>query len=105
MLRGVLPLAQERGIRLITNAGGINPVGVAAEVLRVVRELGIFGLKVAVVSGDSVLHRLDGLAALPTLEDGTTPAEWREQPEAVCEEYIGYDSLHDPLATATRAIA
>jgi hypothetical protein len=49
---------RERGIKVIANAGGVNPVSCAREVLRVAP-----GLKVAVVLGDDVISRIDEFAA------------------------------------------
>lgn len=63
MMRNLLPIAKERGIRLITNAGGINPRGAARAVAEVARELGL-SLKVACVTGDDIYDRLDELAAI-----------------------------------------
>lgn len=57
-MRELLPLAREQGFKILTNAGGMNPIGAQQEVIRVARELGIQGLKVAVVTGDDVLDRL-----------------------------------------------
>ncbi|CAM3020274.1 acyclic terpene utilization AtuA family protein [Paenibacillus sediminis] len=73
-IRELLPVIKEKGIKLLTNAGGMNPLGAQQEVLRIVRELGIEGLKVAVVTGDDVLDRLeewrqDGIW-LAHMEDG-----------------------------------
>src|ERR1700712_2674167 len=51
----VLPGCAARGIRIISNMGAANPVGAAAEVARIARELGITGLKIAAVTGDDVL--------------------------------------------------
>lgn len=62
MMRNLLPIAKEKGIRLITNAGGINPRGAARAVAEVARELGL-SLKVACVTGDDIYDRLDELAA------------------------------------------
>ncbi len=45
---------RERGVKVIANAGGVNPVACAREVLRVAP-----GLKVAVVVGDDVFGRID----------------------------------------------
>ncbi|MBV9746126.1 MAG: acyclic terpene utilization AtuA family protein, partial [Acidobacteriia bacterium] len=47
---------RERDVKVIANAGGVNPVACAHEVLRVAP-----GLKVAVVLGDDVFGRLDEL--------------------------------------------
>ena len=51
----------EKGIKLITNAGGLNPEGARREVMRVAKELGITGIKVGVATGDDLFHRLDEL--------------------------------------------
>lgn len=60
MMRNLLPICAEKGIKLITNAGGINPPGAAAAVAQVVRELGL-NLKIATVTGDDIHGRLDEL--------------------------------------------
>ncbi|MBV8300874.1 MAG: DUF1446 domain-containing protein [Candidatus Dormibacteraeota bacterium] len=62
-MRRLLPAARERGIRLITNAGGMNPHGAAAAVRAVARELGMPDLAVAAVSGDDLNSDIDDLRA------------------------------------------
>lgn len=62
MMRNLLPICHERRIRLITNAGGMNPLGAARAVAQVARDLGI-PLRIAAVTGDNIVHRLDELAA------------------------------------------
>ncbi|WP_431026966.1 acyclic terpene utilization AtuA family protein [Lysinibacillus sp. LZ02] len=57
-MKSLLPYVKEKGIKLLTNAGGINPLAAKDEVVRVARELGITDLKVAVVTGDDVLPNL-----------------------------------------------
>ena len=54
----LLPYVRDQGIKLITNAGGMNPHGAQEEVTRIAQSLGISGLKVGVVTGDQVLHLL-----------------------------------------------
>lgn len=49
---------RERGVRVLANAGGVNPVACAEEVRRLAPEL-----KVAVVLGDDIFDRIDGLLA------------------------------------------
>ena len=51
---------QERGIKIVTNAGGLNPVSMAAKVEEIVEELGL-NLKVAYIDGDDLIPRLDEL--------------------------------------------
>jgi hypothetical protein len=60
-LRALLPVAREHGIRIITNAGGINPAAAAAAARQVAAELGMPGLRVATVSGDDLSARIDEL--------------------------------------------
>lgn len=62
-MRALLPIAREHGIRLITNAGGMNPAAAARAVKGVADELGITGLRVATVSGDDITTRIDELLA------------------------------------------
>lgn len=70
----LLPYVKEKGIRIVTNAGGTNPVGAQQEVLRIIREQGLTGIKVAVVTGDDVLERLPEFQqkgiSLAHMEDG-----------------------------------
>ena len=51
---------QERGIKIVTNAGGLNPVSMAEKVEEIVEELGL-NLKVAYIDGDDLIPRLDEL--------------------------------------------
>jgi len=57
-MKAVLPICAEKGIKVITNAGAANPGEATARVLRVIRELGLSGIKVAAVLGDDVRHTL-----------------------------------------------
>lgn len=55
----LLPYVKEKGIKLITNAGGINPEGARDEVFRVAKKLGISGIKVGIATGDNIYPYLD----------------------------------------------
>jgi Acyclic terpene utilisation family protein AtuA len=54
-LRAVLPACRRQGTRIITNMGAANPLAAGQETLRLARELGLKGLRVAVITGDDVL--------------------------------------------------
>ncbi len=54
--------AQPR-LRIVTNAGGLNPAGCAREVARLLAAAGMGAEKVAWVSGDDLMPRLDELRA------------------------------------------
>ncbi|WP_405948677.1 DUF1446 domain-containing protein [Streptomyces prunicolor] len=62
-LEECLGLAQERGVRIVTNAGGLNPAGLADAVRKLADRLGI-AVRVAHVEGDDLAARYpDALAA------------------------------------------
>jgi hypothetical protein len=63
MLDRVLPEAHDRGIKIIANAGGVNPRACMRAVVELARRKGCKGLKVGVIEGDDVLHRIDELLA------------------------------------------
>jgi Acyclic terpene utilisation family protein AtuA len=82
-MRALLPPARDRGIRIITNAGGMNPVAAAAAVRQVAADLGIAGLRVATVTGDDISSRLDELRAggveLSNMDTGADLATIRDR--------------------------
>lgn len=53
-LKPNLQALKQRGVRLVSNAGGLNPAGCRDAILALAREHGL-DLKVAIVSGDDVL--------------------------------------------------
>lgn len=59
----VLPEIKNDGIKVISNAGGVNPMACKDEILKVAEEKGYSGLKVAVVDGDDILSDIDELIA------------------------------------------
>ena len=56
-----LPRVAERGVKICSNAGGVNPVACADAVRAAVKAAGL-DLKVSVVTGDDLTGRLDRLA-------------------------------------------
>src|SRR5512138_1329639 len=61
-MESVLTAVTERGVRVIANAGGVNPRGCAEAVLEVARKAGK-SLRIGVVTGDDLLPRIDELLA------------------------------------------
>ena len=53
-LRALLPLCHAHGTRLITNMGVANPDAAAQLAVRIAHELGLYGLRIAAVTGDDV---------------------------------------------------
>ncbi|GAA2626231.1 acyclic terpene utilization AtuA family protein [Actinomadura fulvescens] len=55
-MEGALGLAAERGTKIVTNAGGLNPRGLAAKLRELAERLGV-DVKIAHVEGDDLLPR------------------------------------------------
>jgi hypothetical protein len=99
----ILPKAFAGGIPLITNGGGLNPVGAAEMVGETAAKLGLRGLKIAAVTGDDVLARLADLQAegerLSHLETGAPLAAEAKQTLVTANVYLGAA----PIVEALRA--
>lgn len=63
VVASTLKEVKNEGVKIISNAGGVNPRACKDAILEVAREQGISGLKIAVVDGDDILPRLDDLIA------------------------------------------
>ncbi len=61
-LEAVLGTCLDRGIRIVNNAGGLNPAGLAAELAALAERLGLHP-RIAYLTGDDLLPRLPALAA------------------------------------------
>jgi hypothetical protein len=83
LVRRVLPTLRERGVRVVANAGGVNPEACRRALLEVGREAGASGLRVGTVTGDDIFPRLDELVdsgvALTNLDDGRPFEEVRDR--------------------------
>ena len=103
-MRAVLPICLKQGTRIITNMGAANPLQAGHEVLRVARELGLPGVKVAVVQGDDVLPRLlqDGLP-LPLIDSDAPLASLRDRLISA-NAYLGADALLPALESGAQVI-
>lgn len=101
-MKALLPYVKEKGIKLLTNAGGMNPHAAKEEVVRVAKEMGFDQLKIAVVTGDNILDRLENLkekgVSLNDLETGRCLAEVEEK-LMFANAYLGAK----PLVEALRA--
>jgi len=90
-LEEVLGTALERGIRIVTNAGGLNPAGLAGKIAELADRLGL-APKVAWLDGDDLAGRLDDLLAaghdLVHLDTGRSLREAGVAP-ATANAYLG----------------
>ena len=64
LMERIFPRCAEAGIRVVTNAGGVNPRGCAEALVEAGRRAGVEGrMKVGMVTGDDLAGRLDELLA------------------------------------------
>lgn len=61
VIEAVLPEINENGIKVISNAGGVNPEACKDAILQVISDKGYEDIKVAVVDGDDILSNVDSL--------------------------------------------
>ena len=61
LLRGALASCVEKGVKVVTNAGGANPRAAARAIRALADELGLPGVRIAVVLGDDLEDRIDDL--------------------------------------------
>ena len=59
-VKAVAETCKEKNIKIVTNAGGLNPASMANEIEKILGELGV-SLKVAYITGDDLMPRMDAL--------------------------------------------
>jgi hypothetical protein len=73
-MKRLLPIARDKGIRMLTNAGGANVEAAGDAVIELARQLGHTGLRIGLVFGDDVLERIPALRAeglkFPNIDTG-----------------------------------
>lgn len=86
-LRLVLPACRRNGVRIITNQGWLDPAAAARRIVALAAELGIDGLRIAVVSGGDLTQTIADLD-ICFIEDGRPIAEVRDRIVSA-EAYLG----------------
>jgi hypothetical protein len=98
--RQVAKACAERGVKVITNAGGLNPAGMAERVRAIIAEAGV-RLTVAHVDGDDLMPRLASLRAAGVpfthLDTGADLAEAGAEPVSA-NAYLGGWGIATALA-------
>ncbi len=100
MCRRVLPQCKEKGIKIIANAGGVNPQACRDAVAEVIKELGLDGMKIGIVEGDDILADLPQLIAdgepFNNMDDGQ-PLEPHLDQVKTANVYIGAEPIVEAL--------
>jgi hypothetical protein len=83
LMKRILPICKAKGIKVITNGGGVNPVSCADAILEEAVKLEIEDLKIAVVLGDDIKDCLDEIIAkgceLKNMETGEPIAKYKDK--------------------------
>ncbi len=93
LLERLLPALVEKGIKVISNAGGVNPCACAEAVVEAVQRQNLGGrVKIGVVTGDDIVDRLEELEShghpLSNMDTGEPLASVRDRVQSA-NVYIG----------------
>ncbi len=107
-MESVLPAVVERGVKIIANAGGVNPPACAIAVKAVAEKNGAKGaLRIGVVSGDDLLGRIDQLIAaghpLANMETGEPLSLVRDRVLSA-NAYIGSEPIVEALGKGANVV-
>jgi hypothetical protein len=93
----IFPAVVDKGVRVVTNAGGVNPIGCSEALVEAGRGAGVGGrARVARVTGDDLMDRLDALLAegheMRHMETGEPLASIRDRVQSA-NVYIGAEPI------------
>lgn len=108
VMRSLVPaLKAQPKLKIITNAGGMNPASCAKAVAAILSEAGLGDLKIGVVSGDDLLPRIAELqqsgCRFENLDDGRPISELK-QPVVSANAYLGAKPIAEALAAGARIV-
>jgi hypothetical protein len=107
-MESVLPAVLERGVKVIANAGGVNPPACADAILAMAAKHGAAGkLTLGIVTGDDLLPRLDELLAaghpLKNMDTGAPLSDVRDRVIAA-NAYIGSEPIVEALQQGAQVV-
>jgi hypothetical protein len=101
--RATLPAAKAKSVKIITNMGAANPIAAGRKTLAIAKDLGLKGLKVAVVLGDDVMTQIQQQPHLIMLETNE-PVGSLGNNLVSANAYLGSESVRDALATGADVV-
>jgi hypothetical protein len=100
-------LKNQPGLKIVTNAGGMNPTSCAEKANAILRDAGLADRRVAVVTGDDLLPRLDDLLAtghsLTNLDTGEPLSIIRDRVVSA-NAYLGARPIVEALRLGTSVV-
>jgi hypothetical protein len=108
LMERLFPALVDRNIKVVTNAGGVNPAGCAAALADAARRAGVEGrARIARVEGDDLMERLDDLLEegheLANMETGEPLAAVRDRVRSA-NAYIGAAPIVEALHHDVHAV-
>ena len=106
-IESILPAIAQRGVRVVANAGGVNPGACATAVRAVLARGTAGGVRIGVVTGDDLLPRLDELLAqghaLANMDTGESLATVRERVLSA-NAYLGSKPIIEALGKGAQIV-
>ncbi len=107
-MESVFPAVANQGVKVIANAGGVNPDACADAVLDAASKSGVRGkIRIGVVTGDNILHRLDELISaghqLSNMDTGEPLSTVRDNVLAA-NAYIGSTPIVEALKMGANVV-
>lgn len=107
-MESVFPAVAQRGVRVVANAGGVNPPACAAALRQAARAAGVSpNIRIGVVTGDDLLPRIDALLAdghaLANMETGEPLSTIRDRVLSA-NAYLGAPPIVDALARGANVV-
>jgi hypothetical protein len=107
-MQAVMPAVIDRGVKVVANAGGVNPVACAEAVKQIGVKAGAQGkLNIGVVTGDDLLGRIDELIAgghpLANMDTGEPLSTVRDRVLAA-NAYIGSEPIVEALTKGANVV-
>ena len=104
----ILPKCLDRNIKIVANAGGVNPQACVAGMADVIKKLGLSGkVKIGVVTGDDIMDRIDDFIArdidLKNMETGEPILTIRDRVQSA-NVYFGAAAIADALDQGARIV-
>ncbi|MEX2589877.1 MAG: acyclic terpene utilization AtuA family protein, partial [Chitinophagales bacterium] len=107
LAKTLYPAALAQGMKIVTNSGGLNPLGAVKKVSAILEKQGITDVKIAAITGDNMIDRLEELQnggeKLLHL-DSQVPYSDSKYPATHANVYTGAASVKDALDQGAQII-
>ena len=100
-MKKLLPVTVPKGIKMVTDAGGANPIQAALQVKKIIKDLNLGGMKIGVVYGDDILPYIDDIRSqgwqFKNLDTGEEDIDRIRENIVAANAYVGADLIIEEL--------